>query len=191
VADPTPTQPPAPAPPPPPTARKPPPNRRRPPTAVEAFFRTGFGCVSALVFKLAVVVIIVLIIDWRSREKEAKREAERAATSESAARLADEFAKDTDPAGRFVRKREGPLEESDLWGCPFRLEYKPGTLSDGLEVRSAGPDGEWGTRDDVVVARSSKISNKALARDAAGGLLDAAKNRLLGKKPKDEKNEKK
>lgn len=192
MADSTPTQPPAPTPPAPPTARKPPPNRRRPPTAAEAFFRTGFGCVSTLVFKIAVIVVIVLIIDWRSREKAAKREAERAEASKSAERLADEFAKDTDTDGRFVRKPEGPLPENDLWGRPFRLEYKPGTFSDGLEVRSAGPDGEWGTRDDVVVARSSKISNKALARDAAGGLFDAAKGRLLGKKPKDDgKNEKK
>lgn len=166
-----------------------PPRPARPPTAAEAFFRTGFGCLSAIVFKIAVIVVIVLVIDWRSREKKAKLEAERAATSETAVRLADEFAKDTDSDGRYVRKPEGALPETDAWGRQFRLAYKPGRLSDGLEVRSAGPDGEWSTRDDVVVPRSSQISGKALARDAAGNLLDAAKTHLWDK-PDDKKNEK-
>jgi hypothetical protein len=137
-----------------------------------------------------VVVVIVLVADWRAREKYARRETERAAASETVARLADECAKDTDSDGRFVRKPDGPQPETDVWGRPLRLTYKPGVLSDGLEVRSAGPDGEWNTWDDVVATRSSRISNKALARDAAGGLLDAAKDRLLGKKPKSDAEKK-
>ncbi len=161
------------------------PTSNRPPTIAEAFFRTGFGCVSAIVFKIAVVVIVILVLDWRSQEKKARQEAERTATSETATRLADEIAKDTDPNGRFVRKPVGPLSETDAWGRALRLDYQPGTLSDGLEVRSAGPDGEWNTRDDVVVTRSSKISNKALVRDAAGGLFDAAKTKLWGKNSPD------
>jgi hypothetical protein len=74
---------------------------------------------------------------------------------------------------------------------PFRPAYKFGTLSDGLEARSAGPDGEWGTWDDVVASRNSRISNKALVRGAATGLLDAAKERLWGKKKDAGKGEKK
>ena len=62
-------------------------------------------------------------------------------------------------------------------GHPLRLAYKSGRLSDGLEVRSAGPDGEWNTRDDVVVPRASPISGKALVRDATGNLIDAARDR--------------
>jgi hypothetical protein len=163
------------------------PNRRRPPTAAEAFFRYGFGCAGGLAFKIAVVVVIVLIADWRAREKYARREAERAEASEIVARVADEFAEDVDSEGRFVRKPEGQLHETDVWGRPIRLAYKPGTLSDGLEVRSAGPDGEWQTRDDVVATRTSRISNRALARDAVGGLLDGVGQRLSGKKAPDAK----
>jgi hypothetical protein len=154
-------------------------------TPADAFFRQGFGCLGNLVFRLAVVAIIVLVADWRAREKYAKRETERAEASKTAVRLADEYAKDTDSDGRFVRKPAGELEEPDVWGRPFRLTYQPGTLSDGLEVRSAGPDGEWNTWDDVVATRTSKISNKALIREAGSGLLDAARDRLWGKKPKD------
>jgi hypothetical protein len=189
VAEPTPTQPPAaPAPATPgPTKPRPVPPR---PTNAEAFYRVGFGCLGNLVFRIAVVVIIVLVADWRAREKYAKREADRAATSETAARLADDVAKDTDSDGRFVRKPEGPLPETDAWGRPFRLAYKPGRLSDGLEIRSAGPDGEWNTRDDVVVPRASQISGKSIARDAAGNLFDAAKAQLWGTKKDGEKIEK-
>lgn len=161
------------------------PARQRPPTVAEAFFRTGFGCASAVVVKIALIVAVVLVVDWRSRERREREEAERAAASEVAARLADGLAKETDSDGRFVRKPEGPLDETDVWGRPYRLVYKPHTLSDELQVRSAGPDGEWDTRDDVVASRSSPVSNRALARDAAGGLLDLARDRLRGKKEPD------
>jgi hypothetical protein len=190
VAEPTSTQPPAPT---APASAPPGPTKSRPvpprPTNAEAFYRAGFGCLGNLVFRIAVVVIIVLVADWRAREKYAKREADRAATSETAARLADEFAKDTDAEGRFVRKPEGPLPETDAWGRQLRLSYKPGLLSDGLEVRSAGPDGEWNTWDDVKTVHHSRISNKALAREAAGGVFDAARDKLFGK-PDDKKDEK-
>src|SRR5262245_10230186 len=163
------------------------PTPSRPPTVAEAFFRTGVGCLGAVVVQIAMIVVIVLVVDWRYREKEARREAERAAASETATRLADEFAKETDADGRFVRKPEGPLPETDVWGRQFRLAYQPGTLYDGMEVRSAGPDGEWNNWDDVVATRSSKISNKSITRDAADGLFDAARNRLWGKPTDDKK----
>jgi hypothetical protein len=167
------------------------PTPNRPPTVAEAFFRTGFGCVGVVVVQIVMIVVVVLVVDWRYEQRAAKQEAERAATSETAVRIADEFAKDIDPDGRFVRKPEGPLPETDVWGRQFRLAYKPGRFSDGLEVRSAGPNGEWNTWDDVVVTRSSQISGKSITRDAAGNLLDAAKAHIWGTKPKDaEKNEK-
>ena len=170
------------------------PTSSRPPTISEAFFRTGFGCASAFVMKLAVIGLVIFVVDCQQRKMTERREAERAAASAVAARLADEFAKETDADGRFVCQ-SGPLPELDVWGNSFRLAYEPGHLTDGLEVRSAGPDGEWDTRDDVVAARESKISAKAVARDAASGLLDAVKKRLVGKKSDEgansAKNEKK
>lgn len=166
----------------------------RPPTIAEAFFRTGFGCASAFVMKILIVAAVIFVSDCRSRERaeQAERlEAERAAASAIAARLADELARETDPDGRFVRKSEGDLPDADVWGRSFRLDYRSGHLGDSLNVRSAGPDGTWDMRDDVVVTRESKVSTKALTRDAASGLLDAAKKRL-GKAPAaDAKGEKK
>lgn len=168
-----------------PTPRRP----SRPPTVAEAFFRTGFGCLSVVVVKIAVIVVIVLVLDWREQEKKARLEAERASASETAARLADELAKETDSDGRFVRRPEGPLSENDVWGHPFRLAYQPGRLSDGLEVRSAGPDGEWQTRDDIIATRSSNIHSKTLVREAGSGLFNTAKERLWGKKKDAEKKD--
>jgi hypothetical protein len=163
----------------------------RPPTAAESFFRVGYGCFGGLILRLAAIALVVVLADWRARDKYARREAERARASEAAVRLADEYAKDTDSDGRFARKPDGPLGENDVWGRPFRLTYRPGTFSDGLEVRSAGPDGEWNTWDDVVAARSSRISNAAIAREAGAGLLDAARDRLWGKQKDAEKKDNK
>lgn len=172
-------------------APAPAPNRRPPPpTTAETFFRTGWGCFGGLVLRLAVIALVVVLADWRAREKYAKREADRAATSETVTRVADEVAKDTTEDGRFVRKPEGPLPETDAWGRQLRLSYKPGLLSDGLEVRSAGPDGVWNNWDDVKSEHSSRISNKVLAREAAGGAIDAARDRIWGKKPDAEKGDK-
>jgi hypothetical protein len=169
------------------------PTPERPLTIAQAFFREGFGCVGQVVVQIALIFVVVIVVDWRYDRKAAREAAERTRASETAGRLVDEFAKDVDSEGRFVRKQpEGPLPDADAWGRQFRLAYQPGTFSDGLEVRSAGPDGEWSTWDDVVVARSSRISNTALARDAASGVLDAAKAKLWGTKPRDgEKIEKK
>ncbi|AWM39861.1 hypothetical protein GobsT_17660 [Gemmata obscuriglobus] len=153
---------------------------RRPPTIAEAFFRTGFGCASVFVMKILLVVTVIFVSDCRSRERAERLEAERAAASATASRVADALARETDPDGRFVRKPEGELPDIDTWGRVFRLAYRAGHFSDGLEVRSAGPDGQWGNDDDVVVTRESKVSTKALTRDAASGLLDAAKKRLGG-----------
>ena len=119
------------------------PNRPpRQPTAAEAFFRSGFGCVAGVVVQFVAIVAIILVVDWRYRQKAEREAAERARASEIAVRLVDELAKDVDSDGRFVRKPEGPLPETDVWGRSFRLAYQPGNFSDGLEVRSAGPDGD-------------------------------------------------
>ena len=164
------------------------PGPRRPPTTAEAFFRLGFGCLSALATRIIIVVVVVLVMDWRSREKAARLEAGRAETSEIATRLIDELAKTVDADGRFIRRPDGALPETDAWGRPFRLSYRSGTISETLEVRSAGPDGEYQTRDDVVATHTSRVTNHAIARDATGGMLDAAKARLFGKgKPGEEK----
>jgi hypothetical protein len=154
----------------------------RPPTVADAFFRQGFGCLAAVAVKVTLVVVVVLALDCRHEARRQRDEADRATASETAARLADGFAAaGTDADGRFVRRPAGPLPDADVWGRPFRLAYHPGTLSDELEVRSAGPDGEWDTRDDVVVTRTSKVATKSVVRDAAGGAFDAARRKLLGK----------
>lgn len=158
------------------------PNRRQ--TVYGSLYRRRLALVVVL---LALLVAGVLVYD-RQRREAARREADIAATTASANALADALAKDTDSDGRFVRKPDGDRPETDAWGRAFRLSYKPHTLSDELEVRSAGPDGIWDTRDDIKAVRESPVSTKALARDAAAGLFDAAKTRLTGgKKPDDEK----
>ena len=174
------------------SAPAPKPNRPRPPTAAEAFFRTGFGCLAAVVGKIALIVVVVLVLDWRHQQRKereaaerARVSAERARASDTAAKLLDPFTKETDSDGRFVRKPEGPLPETDVWDRPFRLEYRQHVLSDEVRVRSAGPDGQWNTSDDVIVSRSSQLTNKSLVRDASSGLLDAAKKQLSGNKPND------
>ena len=50
--------------------------------------------------------------------------------------------------------RASDPEEADEWGNPLRVEYRRwvenGQDIEACVVRGAGPDGEWGTADDVA-----------------------------------------
>lgn len=53
----------------------------------------------------------------------------------------------------------GPYLKSDIpadpWGHPYAYEYPGKTNANGYDVASAGPDGQFGTADDIVNATIS------------------------------------
>src|SRR5258708_5039585 len=68
-------------------------------------------------------------------------------------RIADELDARTTAAGVYVRAKDGEIKENDPWGTRIRVTYSQGGLAEMIDVRSAGPDREFHTKDDVATER--------------------------------------
>jgi hypothetical protein len=65
-------------------------------------------------------------------------------------RIAADLDKRTTESGVYVRVKEGEIKENDPWGKRVEVSYSQGGVAEVVRVRSAGPDHEFDTKDDVV-----------------------------------------
>lgn len=56
----------------------------------------------------------------------------------------------TTETGVYVRVKEGEIKENDPWGTPVQVSYSQGGVAEMVSVRSAGPDRQFHTDDDLV-----------------------------------------
>ncbi len=68
-------------------------------------------------------------------------------------RMANDLDGRTTETGVYVRVKEADLKETDPWGTRIKVGYSQGGIAEIVEVRSAGPDREFNTADDVVADR--------------------------------------
>jgi len=97
-------------------------------------------------------------------------------------RLADDLDARTTDTGIYIR--EDDVRETDPWGKRIKVTYSQGGVAEMIEVRSAGPDGEFHTTDDLVAQRMAanlkgigegiKRNAEATAAGAARGLVKGA-----------------
>ena len=98
-----------------------------------------------------------------------------------ARRLADELDGNVTKTGSYVRAKEGPAAQTDPWGTKLRIKYASGGVAEELTVASAGPDGEFGTDDDIAEQRMTanlagvgegiKENIGEVAKEAASGAV--------------------
>jgi hypothetical protein len=99
-------------------------------------------------------------------------------------RLADELDAKTTESGVYIRVKDGEIKETDPWGTPVKVSYSQGGVAEMIEVRSAGPDREFHTSDDLGAQRMAanlkgigegiKKNAEATAAGAAKGLVKGA-----------------
>lgn len=135
-------------------------------------------------------------------------------TRDQVRRVADDLDARTKKNGVYVRVEKPDLDERDAWGTPLRVTYSQGGVAEMVKVSSAGPDGEFGTRDDISTERMAmnfkgvgegvRENAGSVARDVAKGAVegvadgvketvsdaatsvkDAVKKRLPGRKRED------
>ncbi len=70
-------------------------------------------------------------------------------------RIADDLDKRTTSSGVYIRAKDGEIKETDPWGTPIDVSYSQGGIAEIVHVRSAGPDHQLHTADDVVAERMS------------------------------------
>lgn len=86
----------------------------------------------------------------RAREEAAKKLRDGDALVHS---FAERTAQNTDPSGGF--KRHEGLTEVDPWGTALKVDYKQDGTSEIMTVRSAGPDTQFDTQDDLTRTRAT------------------------------------
>lgn len=120
-------------------------------------------------------------------------------------RLADELDAKTTETGVYIRVEEGEIQEKDPWGTPIDVTYAQGGMAETVTVRSAGPDTEFHTDDDLVAQgtaanfkgigegikknaeETAANTAKGLVKGTVEGVKDSIKDALpFGKKKEDE-----
>lgn len=70
-------------------------------------------------------------------------------------RLTQELDQQTTKTGVYVRAKDVDIKEKDPWGTPIQVRYSQGGVAEIVRVRSAGPDREFNTPDDVAAQAMS------------------------------------
>src|SRR5262249_52220834 len=106
---------------------------------------------------------------WLLRDAESHKALARAQVT----RWADQLHGQTTDAGVYVRRAGDQLPETDPWGTPLQIAYAQGGFSETLTVRSAGPDREFYTEDDILVQRSV-VNLKGIGKGAKENIEEFA-----------------
>lgn len=104
-------------------------------------------------------------------------------TRDQVRRVADDLDARTTKTGVYVRVDKPELEERDAWGTPLRVTYSQGGVAEMVKVSSAGPDREFGTRDDIVTDRMAmnfKGAGEGIRENAGSVARDVAKGAVEG-----------
>jgi hypothetical protein len=67
-------------------------------------------------------------------------------------RVTEELDGNTTAIGKYIRTDTEDLKEIGPWGTPLQVNYSQGGLAERVSVRSAGPDREFHTADDIHAA---------------------------------------
>ncbi len=98
-------------------------------------------------------------------------------------RLADDLDRRTTDTGVYIRAQDGEIKETDPWGSFVRITYSQGGLAEEVMVRSAGPDRELHTQDDIVatgIAANLKGIGEGIRRNVEATAAGAAKGVVKG-----------
>ncbi|MGD9722563.1 MAG: hypothetical protein AB7O59_14625 [Pirellulales bacterium] len=98
-------------------------------------------------------------------------------------RLAEELDTRTTDTGIYIRAKANDIQETDPWGTRLQVAYSQGGVAEQLIVRSAGPDQEFHTPDDVVAsgfAANFKGVGEGIKRNVQETAAGAAKGLVKG-----------
>lgn len=98
-------------------------------------------------------------------------------------RIAAELDQHTTETGVYVRANPDAIRENDPWGTPITFGYSQGGVAELVTVRSAGPDREFQTKDDVVasgLATNFKGVGDGIKRNAEETAARTAKGLVRG-----------
>ena len=98
-------------------------------------------------------------------------------------RIVADLDKRTTETGVYVRVKENELNEKDPWGTPVQISYADGGVAEIVMARSAGPDRQFFTNDDLVeqgMAANFKGLGEGIKKNAEETAANAAKGFVKG-----------
>lgn len=104
-------------------------------------------------------------------------------TTNQVERIAGELDRQTTDTGVYVQAAAKQIQERDAWGNPLQIVYAQGGVAETVTVRSAGPDRELGTKDDIVASCTSvnlKGVGEGIKQNAEETATSAAKGLVKG-----------
>jgi hypothetical protein len=94
-------------------------------------------------------------------------------------RIAADLDKRTTETGVYIRVKEGDIKEDDPWGTRIAVSYAQGGVAEFVIVRSAGPDREFHTDDDVA-AQGMAANLKGIGEGIKNNVEETASNTAKG-----------
>lgn len=135
---------------------------------------------NAIVF----VVFATFTLVFAGCNQERKKDDKRSEKAQSQVRrVAQELDKKTTETGSYVRVEEGELDEKDPWGTPLVVSYSQDGVSENLTVKSAGPDKQLHTSDDIEasgIAINFKGVGEGIKKNVGEAAANAAKGAVKG-----------
>jgi hypothetical protein len=114
-----------------------------------------------LAAKVALGVITLAVgIGW-AHYIDATRKAKITETQRRLELKADEYSRELDSHGLFVRHAHAEVD--DAWGQPCVIRYSTGVLNDDLAITSPGADARLGTWDDLTTHRKTPLRKTKVA----------------------------
>lgn len=98
-------------------------------------------------------------------------------------RVVEELDKRTTETGSYIRVKEDDIKEVDPWGMQLKVSYSQGGVAEEVTVRSAGPDKEYHTKDDVVATEMTvnlKGVGEGIKKNAEETAANVAKGVVKG-----------
>lgn len=122
------------------------------------------------------IVAVTLFVGCRDSAGISKAEAQ-------VRRIVADLDRRTTETGVYVRVKEGEIKEQDPWGVPIQVSYAQGGMAEIVHVRSAGPDRQFHTRDDIHeqgIAVNLKGVGEGIKKNAGDVAASTAKGLVKG-----------
>ncbi|MDB5389097.1 MAG: hypothetical protein JWM11_4743 [Planctomycetaceae bacterium] len=104
-------------------------------------------------------------------------------TENQVKRVAEELDRRTTDTGVYLRVKVDEVQEKDPWGTPLAVSYSQGGFAEMVEVRSAGPDREMQTKDDInaqCIAANFKGIGEGIKKNARPTASNVVKGVVKG-----------
>ncbi len=133
--------------------------------------------------RILTVISLLVVAVSAGCDTGAARRAQIEQAEAQVARIVEDLDGRTTETGVYIRVEEGELGERDPWGTEISVGYSQGGVAETVTVRSAGPDGEFQTDDDIVasgMAANLKGIGEGIKKNVEETSANAAKGAVKG-----------